>query len=106
MPEDATEKEIQEFEEGSGGTLQPIMCVDKDVNDLTTFADLVAESEETGQDWQVVLIAGLSGKNGVPPSAEDAEKPLKNMLNVVQTGGDISSYMGLDRNGAPIKFGQ
>ncbi len=105
MPEDASEEEKKNFEEGEGGTLLPVMCVDKDVDDLTTFADLVTESEEMGKDWQVVLIAGLSGKNGVPPTAEDAAKPLENMVNAVQTGGDISSFMGLDREGVPIKFG-
>lgn len=105
LPDDATEEEAKNFKEGEGGALQPVMCVDKDIEDLTTFADLVAESEEMGQDWDVVLLAGLSGKNGVPPTAEDAESPLKNMLNTIQSGGDISSFMGLDRKGLPIKFG-
>ena len=104
MPEDATEEEKKNFENGQGGALQAIMCVDKDVEELTTFENLVAESEEMGKEWQIVLMAGLAGKNGNVPTSEDAEEPLKSMVNMVQNGGDLSSYMALDKEGYPIKF--
>lgn len=105
LPKDASEEEARQFREGKGGNLRAVMCVDKDVADLTSFTDLVTESKEMGQEWCIVLIAGLSGKNGKPPTAEDAEKPLKTMINAVQSGKDLSAYMALDLEGNPVRFG-
>lgn len=93
------------FHAGRGGELQPVMCVDKTLDELGSFADLVAESERTQQDWQIVLLAALSGRNGVPPTADEAEQPLKMMMQTVENGGDLSKYMAFDRAGMPIRFG-
>jgi len=89
---------------GEGGELQPIMCADKVLSDLGTFSDLVEESKQMGKDWQIVLVASLSGRNGTPPSSSEAEKPLKMMIETVQTGGDLSKYMAFDKGGVPIEF--
>jgi len=80
------------------------MCVDKTLDELGNFTDLVAESKHTGQDWQIVLIAALSGKNGTPPSSADAEKPLKMMVHSVESGGDLSRFMAFDNEGSPLQF--
>ncbi len=105
-PEDATKEQASQFAAGQGGHLHPVMCVDKDINDLTTFKDLVAESEQMEKEWHIVLIAGLAGKNGVPPTSEDADEPLNAMLKTVQGGGDISKYMALDKQENPVQFSQ
>jgi hypothetical protein len=68
------------------------MCVDKTLGELSTFAALVAEAERIEKDWQIVLVAGLAGRNGVAPSSDDAEEPLKMMLHavkMVETSPDI-----------------
>jgi hypothetical protein len=52
----------------------------------------------------MVLIASLAGKNGVAPSAEVAEEPLKQMVHAVQEGGDLSQYLLFDRAGDPVVF--
>jgi hypothetical protein len=80
------------------------MCVDKDLNELTSFADLIEESEQLGQEWQMVLIAILAGKNGVVPSSDVAEEPLKKMVRTVQEGGDLSSFLLFDSKGDPVIF--
>ena len=80
------------------------MCVDKDLNELASFADLVEESKQLGQEWQMVLIAILAGKNGVAPSSEVAEEPLKKMVLTVQKGGDLSQFLMFDSNGEPVIF--
>jgi len=103
-PDEATEEEIRRYDAGQGGFLDPIMCVDKDLNELTSFADLVEESKKVGQDWQMVLIAVLAGKDGVAPSSELAEEPLKRMVHAVQEGGDLSPFLMFDRNGDPVIF--
>ncbi len=103
-PDEATEEEIRRFDAGQGGFLDPIMCVDKDLNELTSFANLVEESKQVGQEWQMVLIAILAGKNGVSPSSEVAEEPLKKMVHTVQEGGDLSPFLMFDSNGDPVIF--
>ena len=80
------------------------MCVDKSLDELGTFSDLVKESEQTEQDWQIVLVASLSGRNGVEPKSEDAEGPLKMMMETVQRGGDLSKFMAFERGGEPVWF--
>ncbi len=81
------------------------MCVDKTLDELGSFSDLVAESESIEQNWQIVLVAGLSGRNGVAPSSDEAAQPLKRMAQTVENGGDLSNYMAFDKNGSPIQFG-
>jgi hypothetical protein len=103
-PDDATEDEIRRFDAGQGGHLDPIMCVDKGLNELTNFADLVEESKQLGTEWQMVLVAIIAGKNGVAPSSDVAEEPLKKMVHTVQEGGDLSSFLMFDRNGDPVIF--
>ena len=77
LPKDSRDEEKTSFHSGEGGELQPIMCTDKLLDDLGSFADLVAESEKMEQDWQIVLVASLSGRNGIAPGSEEADKPLK-----------------------------
>lgn len=105
LPDDHGEADASNFHSGQGGALQPIMCVDKTLGELSTFSDLVAESERVEKDWQIVLVAGLAGKNGIAPSSDEAEEPLKMMLHTVENGGDLSKYMAFDREGAPVQFG-
>ena len=104
QPEEATEEEIRRFHAGQGGHLEPIMCVDKDLAELASFADLVEESKQVGQEWQLVMIAALAGTNGVAPSSDVAEEPLKHMVHTVQQGGDLSTFLMFDRNGEPVVF--
>ena len=105
LPDDQGEEAVNRFHSGQGGALQPIMCVDKTLSELSTFSALVAESERIEKDWQIVLVAGLAGRNGVAPSSDDAEEPLKMMLHTVENGGDLSKYMAFDREGTPVQFG-
>lgn len=104
LPTESSAEELERFEASQGGQLQPMMCVDKALSELTTFDALVEESKETGKDWQIVLIAALAGKNGVAPSSKEAEEALDTMLKVVQGGGDLAKFMALGHDGAPINF--
>lgn len=80
------------------------MCVDKTLEELGVFSDLVIESEKMEQDWQIVLVASLSGRNGVVPDSDEAEYPLKTMVETVQHGEDLSKFMAFDRDGEPVRF--
>ena len=80
------------------------MCVDKLPEELGSFEELVTESALMDENWQIVLIAGLSGIGGIPPSSEDAQKPLESMEDAVRSGRDLSNYLALDRTGSPVHF--
>jgi len=104
LPDDHNDTDKQRFHSGQGGELKAMMCVDKDLAELTDFADLVAESKQMEQDWSMVLIACLSGINGMTPSSEEAEQPLKTMVQTVQNGGDLSKYLAFDKQGDLLNF--
>ena len=104
LPKDHEEGEKSDFHAGQGGALQAVMCVDKALEELGSFSDLVKESEKTGQDWQIVLAAGLSGINGVAPDSAEVERSLKMMVETVQNGGDLSKFMAFNRSGEPVRF--
>jgi len=104
LPEDSVDEEKDRFNAGQGGALEPVMCVDKALDELGSFSDLVEESVKMGQDWQIVLVAGLSGENGVAPDPSKVESSLKMMVDSVQNGGDLSRFMSFDRDGEPVQF--
>ena len=105
LPQDHKDEEAIKFHAGQGGALEPVMCVDKTLDELGTFSDLVTESESMEKSWQIVLVACLSGRNGVVPSADDAAEPLKKMVNAVKVGGDLSNFLAFEKNGDPVQFG-
>ncbi len=104
LPDDHNDEDKERFHSGQGGQLQAIMCVDKDLDQLSNFNDLVIESKQMEQEWSMVLIACLSGVNGLPPTSEQAEEPLKMMVQAVQNGGDLSKYLAFDRQGDLLHF--
>lgn len=104
LPEDHDDTDKDRFHSGQGGELQAMMCVDKNLDELTNFEDLVVESKQMEQQWSIVLIACLSGTNGIHPTAEQAEEPLKMMVQTVQSGGDLSKYLAFDKQGELLHF--
>ena len=105
LPEDHDAAEKARFQERQGGALQPLMCVDKPVNELTKFDDLMKESKQMSDDWQIVLIAAMSGRAGILPNSDEARQPLEMMVQTVEQGGDLSRFMAFDKKGDPVKFG-
>jgi hypothetical protein len=105
LPADHTAEEARRFHAGQGGALDPIVCVDKGLDELTTFEDLVVESEAMGAAWRIVVIAAMSGANGVEPTTEDAEEPLQMMLQTIKDGRSLAQFIAFDRNGESVHFG-
>lgn len=104
MPIDHKGDESFRFQNGLGGELTPVMTLDKPLNELTNFAELVAESELMKKEWQLVSVAAMSGKNGKMPTTDEALKSLEMMMKTVECGGNISKYMTFDREGNPVRF--
>jgi hypothetical protein len=103
LPEGYTKVQIERFHAGQGGVLTPKMCTDKALDELGDFSDLVTESLQTEQDWKIVFVACLAGRNGTMPSSAEAQEPLKKMVEGINNGA-ISHYLAYDRNGNQIRF--
>ncbi|MFK5948984.1 MAG: hypothetical protein QM500_09490 [Methylococcales bacterium] len=104
LPNDHNDEDKERFNLGQGGELKAIMCVDKDLAELTDFATLITESKQMQQQWDIVLIACLAGVNGKQASPEQAETSLKMMVQTVQNGGNLSKYLALDKQGDLLQF--
>ena len=105
LPEEHTPEEAFLFSQGQGGQLQPVMNLTKGLDELTTFENMAAEVAQQEQDWQVVLVACVSGEKGKEPTAEDVAGPLQVLEHTIRMGGDISAYTAFDRDGEHIQFG-
>ncbi len=103
LPADADVEQKNAFARGEGGALAPVLCVDKRPEDMQSFEDLVAESALTGLDWDILFVAAMSGRAGVPPNEDEAVQPLKMMVEAVKSGR-IAQFAAIDRNGALIEL--
>jgi hypothetical protein len=103
LPGDSTPEERARHAAGEGGALVPLMSVDKDPDDLAAFADLVQESHRFAADWSMVFVAGLAGRDGRKPTAEEADRSLQRMIELVKSGS-FGSFIPFDRQGRPVRF--
>lgn len=83
-------------------TLTPVMCVDKQVGELDTFANLVQEAGRMGAAWDVVLVTSLSGQGGRLPDPLKTEEALNKMLGAIQNG-DMERFLAFDRAGELLR---
>lgn len=90
--------------ESRRGTLEPVMCVDKLPAQIGSFAALVKEADGVSPHWDMVFVAGLSGKGKVPPSDKEAEPYLNKMTSDLKTGQDLSQYLVFDRRENLVMF--
>ncbi len=79
----------------SSGTITPVMCVDKPVQELSTFQALIDEADKITEKWDFIFIGCLK-------ASLDAEAHLTKMSNDVANGNDLSRYVILDREERPI----
>jgi len=101
LPDDSTPEQRARFGAGQGGALMPLMSVDKAPEDLGTFDALVEESRQYGQDWAIVFVATLSGRDGRAPTSKDADQSLQRMIESIRTGM-FRSFIPFDRQGEPV----
>jgi hypothetical protein len=104
LPAEATQAQRQRFEQGQGGALVPLMCVDKTPQELPSFDALVAEARQftaPGRDWVMVFAAALSGTLDKAPTSADADDPLQRMVESIKRGA-IESFIPFDRQGLPV----
>lgn len=103
LPDDGTPEQRARFHSGQGGALAPVMFVDKNPEDLGSFATLVDESRHFGHDWAIVFVASLSGRGGRAPTSEEADQSLRRMIESVKAGS-VGSFIPFNRLGEPVLF--
>ncbi len=103
LPANATPAQRARFEAGLGGELAPLMCVEKTLDELTTFDALVEESRTVGPPWQVVFAAGLGGRGGAAPSPEAVASSLQTMVERVKNGA-VDHFLALSAQGETLSF--
>ena len=104
LPEDCTPAQRERFQAGQGGTLVPLMCVDKCPDELTSFAALAQESSQFGHAWGLMFAAAMSGSMSRAPTSEDAEEPLQRMVESIKQG-KIGEFIPFDPQGQPVQIG-
>lgn len=103
LPDAATEDQRDRHQRREGGTLSPLLCVDKLPSDIASFRALHDESRRTAIDWDLVFVAALDGRGGVAPSEDEAAQPLRLMVNAINNG-QINTFAAFDRDGHPVQF--
>lgn len=103
LPQAHTPGQARRFEEGSGGALSPVMCVDKGLDELADFEALADESRATGQPWDMVFVAALAGDKGAAPQAAGIDRGLKMMIDAVHRGA-IERFLAFDPEGDAVRF--
>ena len=98
LPNGYTDSQKQNFEQGQGGALAPVLCVDKLPEEVSAFQQLVTESAHTGIDWDIAFVSALGGRGGFPPNSDEAVQPLQMMMQKIQ-GGMIADFLTFDKNG-------
>ena len=101
LPEGYTAEQQQRFEQGEGGVLSPVLCVDKLPGEVMHFHELVSESQKTGIDWDVAFVGAMAGRDGFPPMPDDAEPALQLMMNKINAGM-IGEFLTFNRQGDMI----
>lgn len=103
LPNGYTETQHQHFLQGNGGALEPVLCVDKLPSEVADFASLVAESVQTGVDWDIAFVASMSGRAGIAPNSDEAIQPMRLMLNKIQSG-IIAEFLTFDKQGELVSL--
>ncbi|MGR2738445.1 ribonucleotide reductase subunit alpha [Billgrantia sp. Q4P2] len=101
LPDNPTAEQRQRFEQGEGGVLTPVLCVDKTPDELSDMAALTAESQKTGLEWNIVFVGALSGSGGEAVPDEAVERQLQRMVESLQMG-NTQAFLALNRQGEAV----
>ncbi len=101
LPEDSSPEQRARFEAGEGGALVPLMSVDKDPDDLDSFARLAEESRQFAPHWSIVFASTLGGRGGRAPTSAEADRSLQGMVETIRSGL-LGSLIPFNRQGEPL----
>ena len=102
-PADGIGGQRQKLSQGTSGELTPLMCMEQEPSELTSFDAFVSESREVGPPWQVVFAAGLPGRNGERPCGRLVQKALNIMMDCVRRGA-VQNLLALSATGEVLSL--
>ena len=86
-PEEMNARNRQAYEQGAGGNLIPMACVDKALDELAGgFPQLCEEAHAVVPDWTLVFAAAIGGSDGKTPTSEEAQSFLDQMIEMIKVG--------------------
>jgi hypothetical protein len=103
VPANASTAHQGGVEPSEGGTLTPLLCVDRLAAELPSFEALRAETRLSQTAWDIVFVSALSGKAGIGPSAILTEAALQRMVEQIKLGR-IQGFIPFDHEGQPLFF--
>ena len=103
LPKEATAEQQARFEQGEGGYLEPVLCVDKLPDEVRDFSAFVAESKQTELEWDVAFITSMDGRAGFPPNSDEAVQPLKLMVQRIEAG-QVANFLAVNKAGELLQF--
>lgn len=86
------------------GVLQPIMVKSRRVTPDLVFEQLKAEATELDDRWAFMMLAILPSHPAGPTAPGEVDEHLKNMARTLLTGGDLSRYLFVDRDGELVRI--
>lgn len=104
LPPDSTPEQRERFARGQGGALMPRMCVDRSPNDIESWEALVSDADAQTDQWRMVMVAAMDGKPGQPPTSDQIDRALNQMVMWIHQG-QIQAFIPFDRQGQAIHFG-
>ncbi len=105
LPPGASDEERARFEAGQGGMLVPCVCADKTTDELASFAALLEETASSFEEqWAIVFVAALAGRDGKAPSSAEADQPLERMISAIRSGR-LEGLVAFDRTGEAVNVG-
>lgn len=103
LPESATESQRAAYARGTGGSLTPLMCVDKSPGELARFEDLVSESRNAGPEWAVVFVGGLDVNGPAESERPRIDAALKQMIDAIASG-EVRRFLAFSPQGELLTF--
>jgi hypothetical protein len=104
LPAEASAQQRQSYQQQQGGTLTPVMCVDKMIDDLSDFEQLVQESLQTGAHWDLVFVTSMAAQSSVAvEEAATVETALKKMLAAIDQG-QVDGFLVFNRDGDLLRL--
>lgn len=105
LPTDCTDVQRHEFESGAGGTLVPVMCVDKSPQEIGNFANLIDESESFEVSWQILFASTMSDQPDRQAADLSVQSLLQGMVESIKLGS-LVNMITFSRQGRAIALHQ
>lgn len=100
LPDFPDDEQRRRFDQGEGGVLVPVVCVDKTIDELSNMAALVEESRRTGFKWDLMFAAAMDD----PADDAKVERQLQRMTESLQMG-NITSFIAFNPQGDAVNVG-